>query len=298
MKIYQALARGASLLAREGVENPRLEVEVLLAAVLDISRAALLSRLRDFLDPLREERFWQMVEQRKKHVPVHYLTGSREFMSLEFSVSPAVLIPRPDTEILVERVLGLPLPPEPLVVDVGTGSGAIAISIAHYLKGSRVYGVDISPEALQVARENARRLAVDVTFVQGNLLEPFFSGNGPALPDAFHVIISNPPYIPTGQLDTLPPEVRHEPLSALDGGPDGLSVYRPLAAQATRVLTKGGFLALEIGFDQAAAVTKILTGNGFRGVSVYRDYAGLDRIIIAQMGEGEVYYDAGGSKSG
>jgi release factor glutamine methyltransferase len=221
---------------------------------------------------------------------VQYLTGVQEFMGLEFAVNPSVLIPRTDTETLVEAVLGRleacrktrsTQPPQAaavLTLDLGTGSGAIAVSLAYYCKGLSVKAVDISAEALRLARENALRhgVADRVEFIQGDLFSPF-EGTG----IRFDLIVSNPPYISGEGMDRLQREVRHEPPHALHGGADGLDFYKRIAADSSRHIIRGGLLAVEIGHDQAEAVQSILDQTGaYTGIEVVRDLAGRDRVVL------------------
>jgi len=285
----QAVRQGERLLAAAGIGAARLEAEVLLAFCLCTDRTGVLQNLHRPLLPRQTAGYLHYLGRRAGGEPLQYLTGCQEFMSLPLLVTPQVLIPRGDTEVLVEAVLELARrDPRPWrVVDVGTGSGAIALSLARYLPdGSEVYATDISPAALAVARENAGRLGLTVRFLAGDLLRPLLDSPG-LLGDGFDAVISNPPYIPTGLLAGLPADVRHEPRLALDGGEDGLAVYRPLIDQAAGVLKRGGLLAVEIGWDQALGVTGLLgEQGGFTGIQVRPDLAGRDRIVLAWRGEG------------
>ncbi|KKM10849.1 hypothetical protein SY88_12205 [Clostridiales bacterium PH28_bin88] len=288
----EALRRGAARLAQAGVGPARLEAEVLLAATYGWTRAGLLVRLAEPITPAGYLRYIEMVEKRAGGYPLQYLTGHQEFMSLDFLVTPAVLIPRADTEVLVEAVLELAGREQGpwSVVDVGTGSGAIAISLAHYLpEGSRVWAVDLSDEALELARTNANRNGVDVTFVHGDLLEPFLLTKkkqeiSPRVANPlFDVVVSNPPYIPTGELAGLAPELAFEPCAALDGGEDGVEVYRRLVPQACRALRSGGYLAVEVGWNQGPPVVELISSAGcFEKACIRQDYAGRDRVVIAR----------------
>jgi release factor glutamine methyltransferase len=228
-----------------------------LAFAWRVDRPGLYCRLNEVPAPAVIDSFEQLVERRLRGEPLAYLTGEREFMGLSFNVSPAVLVPRPETELLVETALVLLREggPSPLVVDVGTGSGAIAVSLAVHHPPVRVVAVDISGAALVVARANARRhgVADRVSFVQGNLLADI---GGPA-----DLIAANLPYIPSGELDGLPAEVRCEPRLALDGGPDGLDLYRRLVPQALRLLKPGGHLLAELGPGEETAFTNQCRGS-------------------------------------
>ena len=221
-----------------------------------------------------------MIERRTKHEPTAYLVGHREFMDLDLIVNEDVLIPRPETEVLVETVIDRFNDSTGVVriADIGTGSGAISISLAKSLSSASVDAVDISDKALTVARLNAGRynLLGRITFNLGDLLDPL---NG----KKFNAIVSNPPYIPSKVIDTLQAEVReYEPSIALDGGADGLDFYRRLMEESPKLLVEGGFLAVEIGFDQAEAVTNLARGH-FREVKVIKDLSQNDRVVIAKL---------------
>ncbi|MDN5325454.1 MAG: release factor glutamine methyltransferase [Moorella sp. (in: firmicutes)] len=282
MTLRQALGEAARRLAAGGVERPRLEAEVLLSWACDLTRPRLLARLEERLVPAAAARFWPAIDRRAAGYPLQYLTGHQEFMSLDFKVTPAVLIPRQDTEVVVEAVLERLDPGGSYTIaDCGTGSGAIALSLAHYLPRARVYATDISPAALAVARENARKLglAARVALYQGDFLAPL---RGLKL----DVLVSNPPYIPTAALPVLPVDVRSEPRLALDGGPDGLDAYRLLLPGAAGLLRPGGLLALEIGFDQGQAVKDLARAVGaYRNEQILPDNAGRDRCFLAYRRE-------------
>jgi release factor glutamine methyltransferase len=280
MTIAEVLSAAARRLADEGIEDARFEVEVLLRHVLGIDRARLLARLQE---PLTEEqscRFEAMLVRRLAHEPAAYITGQREFYGLDFEVTPAVLIPRPETEVLVEAVIELAKERSrvrrgPVIADIGTGSGAIAVSVALNVPRSEVYAVDSSPEALKIARRNAERLGVErIMFLRGDLCTP--------LPEYVDILAANLPYVKTSDWTTLPPEIRdHEPRLALDGGEDGLDVVRRLVEEAPRFLRPKGAVCLEIGFDQADEVRAIAAVSfpGYK-VEVRQDLAGLDRVFI------------------
>ncbi|KYH33629.1 peptide chain release factor N(5)-glutamine methyltransferase [Neomoorella mulderi] len=282
LTLQEALKEATRKLAAAGLPRPRLEAEVLLAWAGRYTRPELLARLEEELEPAAAARFWPAVERRVAGYPLQYLTGRQEFMSLEFKVTPAVLIPRQDTEVVVEAVLKRLEPDGSYVIaDCGTGSGAIALSLAYYLPNAKVYATDISPAALEVARQNARALGLAgrVTFLQGDFLAPLKGLKLDAL-------VANPPYIPAAELDRLPPEVRAEPRLALDGGPDGLRAYRVLLPGAPEVLKVGGLLALEIGYNQGRAVRDLAAAAGaYRDMAVLPDYGGRDRCFLAYRRE-------------
>lgn len=266
-------------LAEKGIDNSRLDAEVLLAYVLKVDRLHLYI---DFHKPLQaaELKFYrELIKQRAQRIPVAYLTGNKEFMGISFMVSPSVLIPRPDTEILVEAIMQHVNEQEmPVITDVGTGSGAILVSLLKMLPAARGIAIDISPEALAVARENACRQGVDdrVDFELGDLLYPLKT----RLVD---IIVANPPYIPAQDIAKLAPEVQKEPILALDGGADGLVCYRKLIEQSLPVLVPGGWLAFEVGIGQAEQVVELMRKtNGFADIEIIKDYAGIDRVVIGR----------------
>lgn len=270
----------------KGVENPRLDADVLLSSLLGKERIYLYVH---FDQPMEQEElaaFREMVRRRATRVPVAYITGRREFMGLEFQVSPAVLIPRPDTEILVEAAMErLKEIPDGVVLDVGTGSGAVLIGTLSRTAGCRGVGVDISPQALDVAGANALRLLEPgrATFLQADLFPPE--------PVLFDAILSNPPYVTSGEMKELAPEVRQEPELALHGGEDGLDFYRRLVAGGHRYLKPGGFMAVEVGAGQAQAVSRMAARSGWRTEKIIPDYAGIERVVVLRHGEQEASAD-------
>ncbi|MCG0277032.1 MAG: peptide chain release factor N(5)-glutamine methyltransferase [Thermanaeromonas sp.] len=284
----QALARAQEKFKEAGIDRPRLEAEVLLSFVTGLTRAQVLARPGELLEPKVADAFWRMVERRAQGYPLQYLTGRQEFMGLNFKVTPQVLIPRHDTEVLVETILDRVDKGRPwMAADVGTGSGAIAVSLAYYLPQAFIYALDISPEALEVARANAQDLGVAdrILFLKGDLLEPLLKGQG-CKGEMLDAVVANLPYIPTGELDDLPKEVRHEPRLALDGGKSGLEVVARLLPQAAAILKPGGWLALEIGWDQGEKVKELVRSLGvFAGDEIICDYGGRPRCFLARKVE-------------
>lgn len=269
----------------KGVSEPRASAEVLLAHGLGMSRLDLYLRYDQPLTAEELALYKTFIKRRLQGEPTQYITGHQEFWSLDFLVSPAALIPRPETEILVEAILQQIRQPDFLptglrLLDLGTGSGILAIVLAWELPESRVVALDISRAALNLARENARRhqLLPRIDFVQGNLWQPLASH------PQFAVIMSNPPYIPHADLTQLPQEIREfEPRLALDGGGDGLEIIRTLVAQAHRYLVPGGLLALEIGNAQSEEVLNIIGGHGaYRDQMSRQDYQGIARVVLAR----------------
>lgn len=270
--VGDALDSAIVAIAASGSDTPRLDAELLLAHVLGTRREAL------FLHPEREvagaqiRAFQELVRRRAvERAPVAYLVGTRGFRHLELAVDPRVLVPRPETELLVE--VGLELPRGARVVDVGTGSGAVALALAGERPDLEVTATDVDEDALAVARGNAARLGIAVTFAAGDLLD--------AVPAAtFDAILSNPPYIAEGDRAALPPDVRaHEPARALFAGPDGLDVYRRLVPQAAAAAP---LLAVEVGAGQAEAVTGLMRDAGLPDVEVRPDLAGIDRVVVGR----------------
>jgi release factor glutamine methyltransferase len=257
--IGRLLTWTAEFLGRKGSESPRLDAEVLLAFVLQCDRVRLYTHFDEEVGERDRGAFRDLVRRRSEGTPVAYLVGKKEFFSLPLKVTPAVLIPRPDTETVVVEFLSRWKGRDGVrCVDIGTGSGAIALACTSQHKSARFLALDISPEALAIARENAEKLGLAdrVEFRQGDLLEPV-AGDGP-----FHAILSNPPYIPSRVIPTLEPGVRdHEPHQALDGGEDGLCVVARLIEQAAPLLVPGGDLILEIGTEQEQPVRDLIAAQ-------------------------------------
>lgn len=218
--------------------------------------------------------YFHAVDRRCLHIPLQYITGRQEFMGLTFTVTPDVLIPRQDTEVLVEEVLKY-LKPGMEALDLCTGSGCIGVSLKHYVPGAAIWASDISRKALKVAEKNALGNQAEVHFVHSDMFEHIHQ--------KFDIIVSNPPYIPSAQIPELMPEVRdHEPVTALDGSGDGLYFYHKITESSSLYLKEKGMLFYEIGYDQGRAVSEILRENGFENVTVIRDLAGLDRVVAGR----------------
>lgn len=263
------LLRAASARLAAGSDSPRLDAELLLGEVLGVDRTALVLRARSEVDEDERARFAALLERRAAHEPVAYLLGRRAFRGVELDVDPRVLIPRPETELLVQ--VGIGLPAGASVLDVGTGSGAVALALADERPDLRVTGVDVSPHAVAVAEANASRLGLDVSFRVGDLL----AGAEPC--DA---VLANLPYVESGS--RLPPDVAdYEPSLALDGGHDGLDIIRRLAAQAA-ARPWPALLGLEIGAARGPAVAALVGDAGFAAVDVLRDLAGHDRVVVGR----------------
>ena len=277
--VRDLLAWTADYFKSKGFEAGRLEVQILLAHVLSCPRIELVARSDEVPEAKTRATFRELVTRRAAGWPVAYLTGEREFYLLKFDVSPAVLIPRPETETLVQEALTrLKGRPAPAVLDLGTGSGCVAVSIAHQNKAGRVTAVDVSPDAAAVARRNAARhgVADRLTVLVGDLFTPLPPGS------AFDLVVSNPPYVTTKEWESLPIDVReHEPRGALDGGPDGLAFYRRIAAGAAAVLKPDGAVMVEIGANQEDAVRAVFAEKGFTTGPAVKDLARRPRVVIA-----------------
>lgn len=277
MKQYKEIyAEGVSHLAEAGIAEAALDARLLLEYVCGTDRNTLLVHGDREVSEEEYERFRLLIEKRGQHIPLQHLTGEQEFMGLTFVVNEHVLVPRQDTEILVEEVMKN-LHDGMYILDMCTGSGCILLSLLQYSNDCVGVGVDLSVEALEVAGQNYTRLKrskpdMDAVFLQGNLFEN--------VTQKFDIIVSNPPYIRTDVIDTLMPEVKdHEPLMALDGMADGLHFYREITREAKAYLNRGGMLYYEIGYDQAGDVTEILEKEGYQGIEVVKDFAGLDRVV-------------------
>lgn len=265
------------------IEQPRLDAEVLLASALNKDRIYLYVHFDQPLESDELTRFRSYVRARAAHVPLAYVLGRREFMGLHFCVTRDTLIPRPDTELLVQcaidflRVRMLTCAEELYIADLGTGTGAIALSLLHHMNGTRADAVDLSPSAADVAHENAVHLGLAdrISVYTGDLTAPLVGKR-------YDMIVSNPPYIPSADIESLMPEVRlYEPLLALDGGADGLSFYRRIMAEAPAFLKEGGALAVEVGAGEAADVAALArTHPRIVRTEIHKDLAGIERVVM------------------
>jgi release factor glutamine methyltransferase len=266
------------------IDSPRLTAEVLLAHVLGVERIDLYARFDQPLSPEELSHLKSLIRRRIDREPTAYIIGRKEFMGFDLSVTPAVLIPRPETEMLVEAALEI-LPEasrsDPCrVIDIGTGSGAVIIALARMRPGHCFSATDISPAAVELARTNAAAMDIDsIEFSTGDLFIPA------AMPsETYDLVVSNPPYIPTGAICELAPEIKcFEPVAALDGGPDGLNIIRRIISLLPEFLSPKGRLMMEIGWDQADAVSRLAVDTEtLEGVTFIRDYAGHDRVAVMQ----------------
>jgi release factor glutamine methyltransferase len=274
MRPSEVLRRATAYLERHGVESPQRTAEILLADVLCTDRAGLYSR-NEGLDAREARMFGRALCQRCAGTPLQHLTGEQAFRRLEIEVRPGVFVPRPETEVVVDVVLReLEATEAPVVVDVGTGTGAIALAVKDERPDATVLATDLSPEAVELTSANAVRLELDVSVVQGDLLEPL----PPGLRGWVDLVVSNPPYVTAEEYASLPHEVRADPVLSLVGGPP---VYERLAAQAARWLRDGGTLVVEIGAEQGHEVAEILRGS-YSDVRVEPDLAGRDRVVLGR----------------
>jgi release factor glutamine methyltransferase len=274
------LTRGeAELSAGPHPERARRDAESLLLHLFGKSKAWLLAHVDDDFAGCSAIRYEALLQRRLAGEPIQYITGEAEFYGLPFHVTRDVLIPRPETEHLIEKTLELAAQfQQPRIIDIGTGSGAIAITLAHKLPDAQVTTIDISESALAIARENAERngVANRIRFLQGDLLSP-------AANEQFDIVVSNPPYVPIADLNTLAVEVRdHEPALALFAGNDGLDIYRRLIPGAHASLVPNGFIALEIGFGQRPAIQALLADAGFARIEFIADLQGIPRVAVAR----------------
>jgi len=284
-QLSKALFEGARRLRSGGIETGRLDAELLLGHILGLTREQLMVGANRLLSSEQREEYADVLRRRLQREPVAYITSRQEFWSLDFDVTSDVLIPRPETERLVEIALKLGAEMSTggalRILDIGTGSGAIAIALASELRAAEIFATDVSEPALVVARGNAvkHRIAARMQFLRGDLFE--------AISDvkvAYDLILANPPYIRRGEIDELEPEVSQwEPRGALDGGVDGLDFYRRIAAEACHYLRPNGAVVVEMGADMGAAVMTLFESpGGYAGAQIYQDYSGKDRVVVAR----------------
>lgn len=267
----ELVEEGQRRLAAAGVEEAAVDAWLLFSYDKKVDRTWYLLNRTQRASGEEQEAYLKLIARRCERVPLQHITGEQEFMGLPFRVTPDVLIPRQDTEVLVEECLRH-LAPGNIFLDLCTGSGCILVSLLHYAKGTFGTGADLSGKALAVAKGNVEANGVEARLVQGDLFEP--------VTGTFDLIVSNPPYIASAEIETLAPEVReHEPRMALDGTADGLFFYRRIVQESPSYLKEGGWLCMEIGYDQGAAVRQLMETRGFVTVSVIKDLAGLDRVV-------------------
>ena len=266
------------MLKSNQIDSPKLKARLLLQYVLGLKREQIIIYDNKEITQQKEKTYMQNLEKLIKGIPLQHITNTQEFMKMNFYVNSNVLIPRPDTEILVEEVIKLgKTKKNPTILDLCTGSGAIAVSIAKYLPNCKVYASDISQEAIEIAKMNAKNNDVDVEFIKSDLFEKLIGMK-------FDIIVSNPPYIRTSVIKTLDAEVQKEPMLALDGGKDGLDFYRKIVEEAYSHLKYNSYLCFEIGYDQKEEVTEIIkNAKVYSGTYCKKDLYANDRVIITSV---------------
>ena len=277
MTLEELYQEGIHKLEASKIAEARLDAWYLLESITGVSRGLYILHRSDVMEPETVDAYQSLIAKRAERIPLQYILGEQEFMGISFLVNEHVLIPRQDTEILVEQVLkaAKELPYAPDVLDMCTGSGCILISIASLTRVNQAVGADCSKEALDVAKKNGQRSHVEAMWLESNLFEN--------VTGTYDILTSNPPDIPTSVIGTLEPEVKdHEPWLALDGAEDGLAFYRRMGKQAGKYLKPGGQIFLEIGCEQAAEVCHILQENEYTEIRVTKDYSGLDRVVSAR----------------
>jgi release factor glutamine methyltransferase len=281
--IKDEIAHAMGVLADTGVDTPQLDAEVLMTYIHRASRVHVISHPEELLSHDEVHRYREMVERRAKREPLAYITGEKEFWGLTFEIAPGVLVPRPETEALVESAIAqLRRTQNPLIADIGIGSGCVAIALAVELPDAVVYGTEVSSKAIEIARKNALRhqVQIRVDILEGDLLDP--------LPKEVHgrldAIVSNPPYIPSTEIPTLQPEIKdYEPIGALDGGPDGMIYHRRILDATKEWLKSGGWVHMEVGIGQAEHVLSYAREHGYADTRIANDLAKIPRIVSAQL---------------
>lgn len=278
MTIKEAITKGMIMLKSNNIESPKLKARLLLQYVLDEPRQYIIVYDKKEITKKQQWEYFINIEKLTKGIPLQHITHRQEFMKMDFFVDENTLIPRPDTEILVEEVIKIANQKyNPKILDLCTGSGAIAISLKKYVPNSEIIGVDISEKAIEVANKNANKLNADVKFIKSDLFEKLNK-------EKFDIIVSNPPYIKKEEIKKLSKEVQKEPEIALDGGIDGLDFYRKITSQAIEYLKTESFLCFEIGYNQKNDVMQIIEDQqNYKNIYCKKDLYGYDRVIVAQV---------------
>lgn len=286
LTIAKLLQKSIDMLEKGDYNNPLLDAQLLLCYTLNVDKIYIYTHKDEQIDAEAVDKFLKLIKKRSQGYPLQYILGTQEFMGLDFFVKEGVLIPRPDTETLVEHIINVVKSgyfgekKTINIVDIGAGSGAITLSLAHYLDNAHVYSIDISDSALEVTDINRKRLKLEsrVELLKGDLLEPldFLSLYG-----MIDIIVSNPPYIPSKEIGTLQTEVaEYEPRLALDGGDDGLDYYRRIVSESIPYLSEKGVIAFEIGYNQGSEVKQLLNNSGyFKRIEIKKDLSGHDRVV-------------------
>lgn len=280
MKLYELNEKISCQLKENGIQEAELEAFYIIEHIFELSRSTFFLKKMEEVEQEQAEKCLEIAKLRSSRKPLQYILGRQEFMGLNFHVTEDVLIPRQDTEGLVEEIISI-IKPGMKVLDMCTGSGCIAVSLQKLAKDIQVTAVDISPKALEIAKENAKLNQAEVTFVESDMFE--------RITEKYDIIVSNPPYIKSAVIDTLMSEVKdYEPRLALDGYEDGLYFYRKLAKESGNYLNPDGMLCLEIGYDQGAEVAALLKENSFTEVRIKKDLCGLDRNVYGKIGGSHV----------
>lgn len=285
MTTIHKVLKDAACRLKEVTDTYLLDAQVILCHILKVERLYLIINKDRALTHKEILEYNKMIEERLSGMPVQYIIANQEFMGMDFYVEEGVLIPRPDTEILIEKILeSIDQSKKFTIVDIGTGSGAITISLASLIKNSQIYSIDISTKALDIARKNANKHGVTskINFLKGSLFEPLEDMD---IKGEVDILVSNPPYIPSSEIDRLQIEVsRYEPRIALDGGEDGLDFYRKIVNNAPEYLRPDGLLALEVGHDQARKVADLMKGNNkYVDIQITKDLAGIERVVRGRI---------------
>lgn len=276
--INDILRYGESFL-KEVTPDYLIDAKLLLENILDVDSIYIFMHRDDILNEQKEKEYKALLERRKTGEPLQYIVGHQSFMGLDFDVAPGVLIPRSDTEVLVETVINQNNFTAPRILDIGSGSGAIHVSLAYYIKDANLVTVDISVEAIEIASKNARKLEVydRIDYINSNLFDK--------VDGRFDIIVSNPPYIPTKVIDGLQKELFHEPRIALDGGNDGYDFYRRIIDEGRAYLNTNGLMAFEVGHDQSLTIQNLFKEAGYHSIEIINDLSGIGRVVIARIKE-------------
>lgn len=274
MKINELMKVGTDILKEKEIEEPILKMRLLISSVLNKDKEYIITHGEEEIDSLRVEEIYNKIKKLEEHIPIQYITNKQEFMKLKFFVNENVLIPRSDTEILVEEIIENYKNKEVKILDLCTGSGCIAISLKKYIENSKIYAVDISKEALKVAKQNAINNGVDIKFIESDIFKNINE-------EKFDIIVSNPPYIKTEVINKLDKEVKKEPFIALDGGKDGLYFYKKIIEEGYKFLNENGKIFFEIGYDQKDEIINIIKNDTrYEVVKTKKDLGNNDRVIV------------------
>lgn len=274
MKINELMKVGTDILKEEEIEEPILKMRLLISSVLNKDKEYIITHGEEEIDSLKVEEIYNKIKKLEEHIPIQYITNKQEFMKLKFFVNENVLIPRSDTEILVEEIIENYKNKEVKILDLCTGSGCIAISLKKYIENSKIYAVDISKDALKVAKQNAINNGVDIKFIESDIFKNINE-------EKFDIIVSNPPYIKTEVINKLDKEVKKEPFIALDGGKDGLYFYKKIIEEGYKFLNENGKIFFEIGYDQKDEIINIIKNDTrYEVVKTKKDLGNNDRVIV------------------